>query len=391
MKGKRSLVLVSVLLVALAACSSKSKKSEFFEAQENPTRPKVTTITKLDRNWSVGLGSKVHKGHAFLSPAILGDNVYAASTKGKITKVELLNGKRVWTTSLKLKKEIISGGVGVGGGLVFVGTDEGVLYALKQEDGTVAWQAQLSSEILARPVTDGNMVLARTVDGRVYGVSAFDGNIEWTISRRPPSLTLRSESEPLLTQGIAFIGFPDGTVAALDAASGRALWDFPISIKRGTNELDGLADIDTAPVLVGEFIYVSSYQGVTHSLNVAQQSLAWTANVSSHRSMAYDAAYLYITDREGVVYQIDRNTGEVLWSQKGLQYFSVGSPISVGPYLTVSDGNGHLYVMKKSDGSYVGRHNLGAKSIVGDPIVDSDSIIFIDSNGRLQSLGIVTR
>jgi len=57
----------------------------------------------------------------------------------------------------------------------------------------------------------------------------------------------------------------------------------------------------------------------------------------------------------------------------------------------VNDGNGHLYGIKTSDGSYVGRHNLGAKTIVGNVIVDSDSVILIDSNGRLQSLSIVTR
>jgi len=387
MKGKLSLLLIFVLSFTLAACGSGSKKSDFFEEQEKPKRPKVSTTTKLDRNWSIKVGSKVD-GDAFLSPAVLGDNVYAASTNGKVTKVSLSQGKRIWTTSLKLKKEIISAGVGAGSGLILIGTDEGYLYALKQEDGSQAWKTKLDSVIHATPVIEGNIVIARTPDGKVYGVSAFDGNIEWTISRRPPSLTIVGESKPLLTQGVAFIGFPDGTMAAVDAASGRALWDFPVSVKRGTNELDGLADIDTTPVIVGESIYVSSYQDVTHSLNIPQQAVAWTIDVSSHRALAFDAAHLYITDRFGVVYQIDRSTGDQLWAQNGLKFFgSVGAPISVGPYVLVADGRGDLYVINKKDG----RHNLGARAMVGDPIVDSNSVIFIDNNGRLQSLSIKTR
>ena len=389
MKNKRYLILVCMLSVALSGCGSKSKKTDFFGKEEKRSRPKVSTVTKIDRNWSVNVGDKVSRGDAILSPAVLADSVYAASTNGKETKVNLSNGKRVWKVSFK--KEKITAGVGAGGGLVFVATDQGVVYALKQEDGSVAWQAQLASEVLASPVIEENIVIARTGDGRVYGLSAVDGSVEWTISRRLPSLTLRGESKPLVEQGVAFVGFSDGTLAALDAASGRALWDFPISSRRGTNELEGLADVDTTPLLVGSSIYVSSYQDVTHSLDVLKQSIAWSVDVSSFHSLAYDAAFLYVSDRQGFVHQIDRETGVKTWSQEGLKLYSISAPMSVGAYIVVADGDGQLYTINKSDGSFAGRHSLGAKTIIGDPIVDADSIIFIDSSGRLRSLSLVTR
>lgn len=389
MKNKRFLVVVFVLSLALSACSSKSKKTNFFGEDEKRSRPKVQTVTKLDRNWVVGIGDKLSSRDAILSPAVLGDSVYAASTNGKVTKVSLSTGKRIWKKSFK--KQYISAGVGVGGGLVLVATDQGDVYALKQEDGSVAWQATLASSVLATPVIDGNLVIARTGDGKVYGLSSFDGSVEWTISRNPPSLTLNGESKPLVAQGVVFVGFPDGTLAALEASTGRALWDFPISFRRGTNELEGLSDIDTTPLLVGSSIYISSYQDVTHSIDITKQDIAWTADVSSYHSLAYDAAFLYVSDRQGIVHQIDRQTGETVWSQEGLKLYSISAPISVGPYVLVADGEGDLYVINKNDGSFAGRHKLGAKTIVGDPVVDSDSVVFIDSNGRLQSLNILTR
>ena len=389
LKSKRYFALACLLSLTVAGCGGGSKKSDFFDEEEKPSRPKVKTLTKLDRNWGVNVGSKVSPGDAILSPAILGDNVYAASANGKVIKVGLSDGKRVWKKTFK--KEKITAGVGVGSGLALVATDQGVVYALKQEDGTVAWQTQLSSEILASPVIDKNIVVARTGDGKVYGLSSFDGTIEWTISRRLPSLTLRGESKPLLEQGVAFVGFSDGTLSALDASNGRALWDFPISFSRGTNELEGLSDVDTTPLLVGGSIYVSSFQDVTHALDVAKQSISWTVDVSSIHSLAYDAAFLYISDRRGVVHQVDRRTGEKVWSQDGLKLYSVSAPISVGPYIAVADGRGDLYIINKSDGSFAGRHNLGAKTIIGDSIVDSDAIIYIDSSGNLKSLGIVAR
>jgi len=390
MKNKFNLISILAMSLLVAGCGAKSKKTDFFDEEEKTKRPKITqTSTKLDRHWRVGLGKNISRNDAVLSPAILGDSVYAASINGRIYKVSLENGKRIWDA--KFKKTNITGGVGVGDGLVLAGTDQGRVLALKQEDGSIAWEATLASEILSSPVVDNNVVVVRTGDGRVYGLSAFDGEVKWTISRNLPSLTQRGESRPLLAQGVAFIGFSDGTLAALEAESGRAFWDIPVSFPRGTNELEGLSDVDTTPLLVGASIYISSYQDITHSLDVANKSIAWSADVSSINALAYDVTSLYISDRYGIVHKLDRNSGEKIWAQEGLKNFSVTAPVSVGEFVVLGDGDGSLYVLNKDDGSFVGRHSLGAKTIVGDPVVEENSIIFIDSSGSLQSLSVLAR
>ncbi len=381
--------IFGLLGLMLVACGGKSKKTDFFGAEEKAKAPKVVTSTKLNRNWRNKLGSGFKQGDAIISPSLLGDSIYAASPNGKIDRISADTGKTVWRNSLK--KTNITAGVGTGGGLVLVGTDEGVVYALNQNDGSIAWQQQLSSEILASPVIEEDIVVARTGDGKVFGMSSYDGEVIWTISRQLPKLTLRGDSRPLLYGGVVFTGFSDGTLAALEARNGRALWDFPISFARGTSEIDRLSDIDTNPLLVSDFIYVSSYQDITHALNIKQQRIEWSADVSSFTSLAYDAAHLYISDKSGVVHQIDRSNGEKLWSQNGLRLFSISAPISVGPYVMVADGKGNLYVMNKSDGSYVGKHGIGASSIIGEPIADADTIYFMDSSGNVQSLSVAPK
>jgi outer membrane protein assembly factor BamB len=388
MKNSRLMILLAMLLM-LAACGGKANKTDFFGEDPEPRKPKVGSITKVEQNWSVGLGKKIDTGDAILSPVLYGSSIYAASANGRVYKVSADTGKQVW--QVKLRKEAISAGVGVGGGLVLVGTDQGIVHAFNQKDGSVAWQAALSSEILASPVIDNSIVIARTGDGKVVALSAYDGSVKWTISRQLPKLTLRGESRPVLTQGVVFIGFSDGNMAALQAENGTALWDFPISFPRGTNEIDRLSDVDTNPLLVGDFLYISSYQEVTHALDIGKQRIAWSSDVSSFHSLAYDAAYLYITDKLGVVHQLDRTDGSKEWSQTDLQYFQVSAPVSVGPYVLVSEGDGGLYVLRKTDGVIVGKHKLGAKTIIGEPIVDSDIIYFLDSDGSLQSISIVNK
>ena len=386
---KSTLLVLIASAVLVAGCGSKAKKTDFFGEEPKPKKPKVSTTTKVDKNWRVGLGKKIQTGDAILSPVLFGDDIYAASANGRVYKVSSTSGKQVW--EVKLKKELISSGVGVGGGLVLVGTDQGIVYAFNQQDGSIAWKAPLSSEILSSPVIDNGIVVARAGDGKVFGLSSYDGSVSWTISRQLPSLTLRGESRPVLTQGVVFVGFSDGNMAAFRADTGAALWDFPISFPRGTNDIDRLSDVDTNPLLVGDFLYISSYQEVTHALDIGNQRIAWSTDISSFHSLAYDAAFLYITDRTGIVHQLDRTTGEKKWSQSSLEHFSVSAPISVGPYVLVSEGEGSLYVLRKSDGQIVGRHGLGAKTIIGEPIVDSDIIYFMDSSGNLQSITIVNK
>ena len=380
-------LFMAIGVLSLVACGSKTKKTDFFGVEEVGKKPKVTNTTRLKRHWKIKLGDKIGVGDAIISPALLGENLYAASTNGRIEKIDANTGKREW--QVKLKKQIITGGVGVGGGLVLVGTDQGIVYAYNQDNGSLAWKVELSSEILASPVYGNEVIVARTGDGKVFGLAAFDGEVLWTIGREMPRLTLRGDSRPLVNQGVAFIGFPDGTLVALDIKNGRALWDLPISFPRGTNEIERLSDIDTTPLLVGGNIYVSSYQEITHALDIAQQKIAWSIEVASFNSLASDAAFLYISDRNGIVHQIDRANGEKIWSQDGLRLFVTSAPISMGPHVMVTDNDGGVYIMNKEDGAYVGRHSLGARTIVGDPIVDGDILYVIDSDGSLQSLSIL--
>ena len=383
-KHLRIAAIVGIVLL-LSACS-KSTKTDFFGVEEKAVKPKVSTSVDVKRNWRISLGDKIGLGDAVISPALFGQHIYAASVKGRVEKVLSQTGARVWRT--KLDKVTISAGVGVGSGLVLVGSDSGAIIALNQEDGTVAWEAQLDSEVLASPVVGSDIVVARSVDGKVYGLDTYDGSVLWTISRQLPRLTLRGDSRPVITQGVVFAGFSDGNMAAVEARTGRALWDFPISFARGSNEIDRLADVDTDPLLVGEHLYVTSYRAVTHALNIQSKRIDWSAEVSSFSPMAYDAANLYISDREGVIHQLDRSNGNINWSQNGLRLFTTSAPISIGAYILVSEGDGGLYVLQKSDGQLVGKHKLGAKTIVGQPVYDEDRVIFIDSDGALQSMSI---
>ena len=377
-------IISFVFLTACSTFSGGSSKSDIPEIKP-ADKPKVTNITKVKRNWSKGLGKKIDENAITISPQLYGDKLYAASANGAVYSIMANDGKQVWKT--KIKQEITAG-VGVGSGLVAVGTNEGKIHTFTSDTGQAVWTQQMSSEVLASPVVSGQYVIVRTGDGKLAALSASDGEILWTISRKLPKLSLRGDSPPLVMKNVVLAGFSDGFMVAVDLQTGRALWNLPVAFPKGRSEIERLSDIDSTPLLVGNNIYVTSYQDVTRALDMEQQKMAWRADVSSYHPLAYDASHLYITNKEGFVSQINRFDGTILWTQEGLKLRGVSAPASVGSYVAVSDSDGQLYLLNKADGSFAGRHKLGAKSIVGQPIVQDQTLFFMDTSGALKSINV---
>ena len=380
------LVRIAAIICAvsvLAACNS--TKDSVLPELEPADKPRIRNRMDVDRNWSVDLGDDFKDARYGLTPQIVGDRLYGAASDGKVMAIALETGKIIWRTNLK---DELSGGVGAGLGLILVGSHEGILYALNGSDGSIRWQVQLSSEVLAQPVAGFGRVIARSVDGKMYGLDADNGAERWNISRPVPPLSLRGDSTPLLIEGVIVAGFPNGKLLAIDVEQGRVLWEIPVALPRGRNELERLVDVDGRPLLIGEIMYVASYQGALMALNLAERAAVWNQEIPVYHALASDDNSLFVTDKDGQVIGIDRATGETRWSQEGLKLRGVSAPATVGPYVIVSDFDGVLYFLNKLTGEFVGVYKLGGVGLAAQPLVEFDTIYVLNSKGVLQSLSI---
>ncbi len=135
---------------------------------------KETTSTKL--LWQAKVGAA---GDFEFSPAVEAGYAYAASANGELIKLDATNGSQVWRVNAGEK---LSGGVGVGGSLVMVGTQKGVVYAYDIA-GKLQWKSKLSSEVLSAPKYFDGIVIVRTGDSHIYGINANDGSRKWVYDR----------------------------------------------------------------------------------------------------------------------------------------------------------------------------------------------------------------
>ena len=83
---------------------------------------------------------------------------------------------------------------------------------MSAQDGSERWHSQVSSEVIARPAISEQIVVVRTVDGRLTGLDAKDGSSRWVFDQTVPPLSLRGNSAPLIVNDTVYDGFDNGKV-----------------------------------------------------------------------------------------------------------------------------------------------------------------------------------
>ncbi len=114
----------------------------------------------------------------------------------------------------------VSGGVGVGYGLVLLGTLKGEVIALDSTSGEEKWRARVTSEVLAAPASNGNVVVVQTQDDRLIGLRCRHGDRRWIYESTPAVLTLRGTGAPMVTNRLVVAGLSSGKVIAVDVQRG---------------------------------------------------------------------------------------------------------------------------------------------------------------------------
>jgi outer membrane protein assembly factor BamB len=307
---------------------------------------KETATTKL--LWQ----AKVSAAEDFeFSPAVEAGFAYAAGANGEVVKLDASNGKQVWRVNAG---ETISGGVGVGGSLVLVGTQKGVVYAYDIE-GKLQWKSKLSSEILSAPKYFDGVVIARTGDSRIYGINANDGSRKWVYDRTSPALTLRSGAGVVVDGGAIYAGFGGGKLIAIRADNGRLLWEASVAQPKGVTEIERIADITSLPVVDGPLVYAVAYQGKIAAVDRTTGRVIWNRDISSLSGISLEDGRIFVTHAMGSVYSLDYTTGKTFWRQAVLKNRQLSAPVPMGSLLAVGDLEGYVHFLSRDDGAIASR------------------------------------
>ncbi|MDD5180567.1 MAG: outer membrane protein assembly factor BamB [Gallionellaceae bacterium] len=378
-------VAVALFSVALlTGCSwVSSVKSSWMGRDKND--PAMLTEFKesamLEVRWHHDIGGA---GNNALYPAVMRDAVYAANAKGEVFRLERNTGKEMWRVDSGFA---ISGGVGAGDGLVLVGGMKGELAAL-DEKGKPRWKVQMTSEVLSAPQVADGVVVVRTGDGRIAGLSVADGKRQWLYERATPALIVRSHAGVSIEHGIVYAGFAGGKLAAIGLINGAIVWESAVSQPRGNTELERISDITSLPVADKEQVCAVAFQGRIACFDIAHGSLLWSRDMSSDNGMVLLKKSLYVTDVNGVVSAMDKSSGSSLWKNDQLTLRRVSTPNALGNYVAVGDYEGYLHVLSRDDGRLVARLKTDGSGILAAPVELDGGLLVQTRDGGLYSVGI---
>jgi eukaryotic-like serine/threonine-protein kinase len=302
-------------------------------------------------------------------------------------------------------------------GKVFVGSDDGKLYALDLRDGHQLWAFTTSDAIEATPLVLDGVVYAGSSNGKLYAIDVATGEPRWEYATRDRILGAANHMAlPGKGSGVLVGGY-DNRMHCVDIASGKAAWKYETeNFVNGTPAVaDGrivfggcdekihvLSAADGTvqrSVNVGSYVagsaalsdgraYVGHYAGEMLCVDVTTGEIVWRHDTDGEpvfSSPAVDAGHVVFGCRDHRVYCLARDDGHKIWTFPTRGNVD-SSPVICGNRVVVGSDDGRLYLIDLVDGHEVASWDLG-EAIGTSPAVSAPAIVVGCEDGFLYAFG----
>jgi outer membrane protein assembly factor BamB len=190
---------------------------------------------------------KVETGSSSEVVTVSGGLVYLGGANVDFQAFDALTGDLAWSTRLRG----YGAGAAVVDGVLYVGTNTGIpykFYALDAATGVPLWSRTIHDSVIAHGVLDtpavaNGMVYVGAQDGNLYAMRAATGKLRWIFHGEEGGFFL---SAPVIANGVVYVG--KESLLAIDARTGSELWSFQ------PGDL-----INEAAAVTGGVVYVGSF------------------------------------------------------------------------------------------------------------------------------------
>ena len=339
------LVGVVVVVVALAAAGCDWIQFGFDAGSTHHTADSglsTANVPTLVSAFTAATGGAVYS-----SPAVAADVAYLTSDDGRLYAFSAsgtagctgtpVTCAPLWTASIEPAGSIgstvgVSSSPAVVGGVVYVGSTDGKLYAFDATGTTNCtgtpttctplWTATTGGAIFSSPKVVGNVVYVGSTDGKLYALDATGTtNCTGTPTTCTPLWTATTsgaiDDSPAVAGGVVYVGSTDGKLYALDATGTTNCTGTPTTCTPLWTATTSGAITFSSPAVAGGVVYVGSTDGKLYALDATGTTNCtgtpttctplWTATTSGAilGSPAVAAGVVYIGSTDHDVYALD--------------------------------------------------------------------------------------
>ena len=344
-KEKILLTLVGTGLLLLAGCG-KSESGQ--EARETADESDQTT-------WSMTRGGP--------------------DLSGRIAEAVPQNPTLKWTFDAE---EMVRAEAAIAHHRVYVGNDNGVLFAIDIETGDPVWQFTTDDAITAAPAVSAEALFLPSNDGILYALDPATGTELWQFATEDKiSASPVLVNNPVNGAAWALVNGYDGVTRSLDTETGNVVWEY-----------DTKDFINGSPAVVdGQYVVFGGCDAQLHVINLADGSLVRMIETAAQviNSIATIDGMAFCGNYANQTVGFDIAAGTVTWvyQDRNLPFYS--SPGVSNDLLFIGSRDKHLHAIDLHSGMAAWKFQTGAR-VEASPIVFDDAVVFGSEDGRIFAL-----
>ncbi len=274
---------------------------------------------------------------------------------------------------------------------VYFGTDDGFVYAVDARDGAQKWRTPARGEVRRRPVLGPEAVYVATGSDVVFALDRDTGRRLWMYRREPPEgFAVDGHAGVALEGRRVFAGFSDGTVVALDAAEGSALWEREtaqdVELPEEDSSLPAYLDVDTTPVVRDGVVYAASHAAGVYALDARGGGVRWRRDdVAGATGIALEGDDLYVS-RTRALDVLAAGTGEDRYRVR-LPAQALTPPTIARGLVLVAATRGDLYAISREARAVMTLVSAG-EGFAGAPVASGRRAFALSNAGVLCALEV---
>jgi len=321
----------------------------------------------LKLRWSFKTGGPVKS-----SAAIDAGKVFIGSDDGSVYALDLATGNQLW--SFKTGAEAVESSPLALNGAVYVGSGDGKLYALDAATGVLKWSYACGDKILGAPnwapLGTKNGILVGSYDNKVHCVDAATGKEIWAYDTGN-----FVNGVPAFAEGRVVFGGCDAMIHAVAVADGNPLKEIPAG-----------AYIAGSCAVKGKFAYAGHYDNEVVCADLDAGKLVWTFKGSTQpffSTPALTETRVLIGGRDHKLYCLERETGKLVWAF-ATQGVVDSSPAVCGDRVVCGSSDGRLYLVDLAEGKARWSYEIG-KALTASPAVAAGAGVIGSEDGSVYA------
>ncbi|MEO0828915.1 MAG: PQQ-binding-like beta-propeller repeat protein [Pseudomonadota bacterium] len=359
------------------------------------THPALAPNLSLQWSANIGAGNN-RRGQLASDPIVANGRVFTIDSASRVTAVST-GGGTLWTTDLTpasdRTRDASGGGMSYGNGRLFATTGFGELVALDPSNGAIAWRQDFDAPVTGAPTVAGVLVYVIARDSAAFAVRADNGRLAWQLPGTPSPSGLISGAGPAVTDRLALFPTTSSEVTAALRQGGIRVWGASIAGERRGQAYAGVIDIAGDPVVMGNKVFVGSQSGRFAAVSASSGERLWTAREGAYSPGWPVGDSVFIVSDQAQLIRLNAETGETIWAvdlpyfrkerlkrRKGV--YSHHGPVLAGGRLLVGSDDGQLRSFDPRDGSLLSSVSVpgGAASL---PAIVNGTLYILSGNGQL--------